>query len=165
MYVFIRSCIALTRGVVKIIQTDPDSFFSSRSGTLSSTAAPTYHLAPSLSSSVAPSSFRSFFFLPSILLYLDVLLHRLPLSSPCPHRRSLAIVPMPNSRSRPMTSLPLCISFAGRAIRESRASLMITGYNRGIGTTRRSRKMRINHCMLQRQHVVRITDFSFTSWD
>lgn len=28
MYVFIRSCIALTRGVVKIIQTDPDSFFS-----------------------------------------------------------------------------------------------------------------------------------------
>lgn len=47
MYVFIRSCIALTRGVVKIIQTDPDSFFSSRSGTLSSTAAPTYH--PTLS--------------------------------------------------------------------------------------------------------------------
>lgn len=28
-----------------------------------------------------------------------------------------------------MTSLPLCISFAGRAIRGSRASLMITGYN------------------------------------
>lgn len=38
MYVFIRSCIALTRGVVKIIQTDPDSFFSFRSGTLSSRA-------------------------------------------------------------------------------------------------------------------------------
>lgn len=93
MYVFIRSCIALTRGVVKIIQTDPDSFFSSRSGTLSSTAAPTYHLAPSPPPSVAPFPFLSFFFL-SILLYLDILLRRhrsrfLPpvlivLSSHCP---------------------------------------------------------------------------------
>lgn len=139
MYVFIRSCIALTRGVVKIIQTDPDSFFSSRSGTLSSTAAPTYHLAPSPPPSVAPFPFLSFFFL-SILLYLDILLRRhrsrfLPLSPSC----SLAIVPMPNSRSRPMTSLPLCISFTGRTIRELRASSMITGYNREIRTTRVNR--------------------------
>lgn len=146
MYVFIRSCIALTRGVVKIIQTDPDSFFSSRSGTLSSTAAPTYHLAPSPPPSVAPFPFLSFFFL-SILLYLDILLRRhrsrfLPLSPSC----SLAIVPMPNSRSRPMTSLPLCISFTGRTIRELRASSVITGHNREIGTTRRSRKTRVDRC-------------------
>lgn len=147
MYVFIRSCIALTRGVVKIIQTDPDSFFSSRSGTLSSTAAPTYHLAPSPPPSVAPFPFLSFFFL-SILLYLDILLrrHRSRFLPPCPPSCSLAIVPMPNSRSRPMTSLPLCISFTGRTIRELRASSMITGHNREIRTTRRSRKTRVNRC-------------------
>jgi len=138
MYVFIRSCIALTRGVVKIIQTDPDSFFSSRSGTLSSTAAPTYHLAPSPPSSVAPFSFLSFFF---FLPRRPPSSSSSPTSSPYPHHDSLAIVLMPNSRLCPMTSLLLCISFAGRMIRGSRASLMITEYNREM--TKRSRKMRI----------------------
>lgn len=80
MYVFIRSCIALTRGVVKIIQTDPDSFFSSRSGTLSSTAAPTYHVSFSLSLFISTASF--------VVIVSSLL------------SRSLAIVPMPNWRTR-----------------------------------------------------------------
>lgn len=116
MYVFIRSCIALTRGVVKIIQTDPDSFFSSRSGTLSSTAAPTYHVASPLSFFLS-----SFYFSLFLSLHLNVVLlrrHRfLPVS------RSLAIVPMPNWRSRrssisrSMTSLPSYIK-----LRDSRVA-------------------------------------------
>lgn len=118
MYVFIRSCIALTRGVVKIIQTDPDSFFSSRSGTLSSTAAPTYHVSFSLSLFISTASF--------VVIVSSLL------------SRSLAIVPMPNWRtrrssiSRSMTSLP---SYINSAIR---GSPVIAGYSREIGTTKRS---------------------------
>lgn len=135
MYVFICSCVALTRGVVKIIQTDPDSFFSSRSGTLSSTAAPTYHLAPS--SLLSHLSFSLIFFHSSPRLFLIPTSsfrrrHRrraLPprvfaaLSSHCPDAEFEIASILP-----PMTSLPLYISSTGKAIRGSRALLMITGY-------------------------------------
>lgn len=72
----------MTRGVVKIIQTDPDSFFSSRSGTLSSTAAPTYHLAPSPPPSVAPFPFLSFFFFLFFSISTSSFVVIVPASSP-----------------------------------------------------------------------------------
>jgi len=136
MYVFIRSCIALTRGVVKIIQTDPDSFFSSQSGTLSSIAAPTYHLAPSPPSSVAPSSFLSLsLFLSALSCSRCLLLHRRRLSLP-PRVPVILSSYCPDAEFEiaPDDLVALCISFASRTIRGLRASLMITGYNREIGT-------------------------------
>lgn len=137
MYVFIRSCIALTRGVVKIIQTDPDSFFSSRSGTLSSTAAPTYHYLAlsSLSYPFALCLVLSFLLLslsrrPSLRLTFSLLCVSVALSSHCPDAKFeikpvldlapddlVAFVNWPRGRS------DLCVRFA-------HASLAITELER-----------------------------------
>lgn len=98
------SCIALTRGVVKIIQTDPDSFFffffslvSFRSGTLSSGAPCALH--PRIPS----SSLLLLLFLFELLPSFSVILmpfhssssssSTMPLSTRCLASFSLAIVP------------------------------------------------------------------------
>lgn len=135
MYVFIRSCIALTRGVVKIIQTDPDSFFSSRSGTLSSTAAaPTYTTSPLL----LPLLLLRPLFLPFFFLFLSSSTSRRspsssssPVSIPRPPRVVLSS-PLSRCRIRDRARWPPCLYVLATRIERfaDGASLMITGYNR-----------------------------------